>query len=330
MPEISDKELLGIPTIRETNLNGRYGFRLVKRGKVRDVYECDGSDVLYLVATDRISAFDAVLPKDIPDKGRCLTGMSVYSFVSSRDIVPNHFLDSPDPNVTVVQRVDERYPIELIVRGFIAGSLWKRYAKGEREMYGYGFPGGLRENEELPEPIVTPTTKADVGHDVPLDSDDAVVQLIAKAMSMTPGEASGDWRRLKRIGVALYRHGDSCAKANGARLIDTKYEMGKHEGRICVIDEMHTPDSSRFVEQQGYAERFASGEAQQWLDKQVTRDYLEKEAKWTGDGPMPEYPDSIVAATARVYRACFRYVTGKDMPPLSEPPSDERILRALT
>lgn len=326
---MADEWVSEIPTLRETNLDGKDSLKLVRRGKVRDIYEKKGRSVLYLVATDRISAFDRVLPRNIPDKGRLLTAISAWSFTAMKDIVPNHFMGMPDPNVMVVRRVNQRYPIEIVVRGFIAGSLWKRYAKGERACYGYQLPDGLKENQELPSPIVTPTTKADTGHDIPIDNDDKVVYHISSHMGMSQAEARKNWLELKELAIAAYMTGDRFARANGGRLVDTKYEAGVRRNRNIIIDEVHTPDSSRYVDQKEYDELFAAGKPQRWLDKQVTRDYFEKVAKWTGDGPIPEYPEAIIAATAKVYKDCHRYVTGREIKPLSEPISEERILKNL-
>ncbi len=322
--------ILDVPTVHQTNLDGKDGLRLRSRGKVRDIYEREGKDFLYVATTDRISAYDKVLPRDVPEKGRTLNTISAFTFRSTRDLVPNHLIDSPDPNVMVVQRVDERYPVEIIVRGMIAGSLWKRYAKGERNCYSYQFPEGLKENQELPGPIVTPTTKAEVGHDMPIDTDEKVIDLIQSHMKMTRGEAERNWTELKEMAVILYKKGDEIARANGGRLADTKYEAGKFGGKNIIIDEAHTPDSSRYLKQAEYEERFAEGKRQNWIDKQYVRDWL-TDKKWTGEecGPVPEIPDEVIATAAGRYLDCVKIVTGSDLKPLSEPISEERILKNL-
>jgi phosphoribosylaminoimidazole-succinocarboxamide synthase len=326
----TDAELLAIPTLRQTNLDGREGLKFFSRGKVRDTYSREGKDTLYMITSDRISAFDKVLPWLVPEKGRTLTGTAAYTFRSTRDITQNHLIDVPDPNVMVVQKVNVRYPIEFIVRGYIAGSLWKAYAKGKRKIYGYDFPEGLKKNQKLPEPIVTNTTKAEVGHDMPIESREDCIAVLEKHMGMTRGEAERNYDEVVEKSVAVYKRGCAIAGENGADEVDTKYEWGLLHGANILIDEANTPDSSRFVDKKDYEEKFAKGEEPTWFDKQYVRYYLEG-SKWTGDecGPLPAVPENVVAEASRRYQMAHKLVTGQDLRPLSEPISEERILKNL-
>ena len=281
----------------------------VRSGKVRDLFEVD--DRLLLVASDRLSAFDVVLPTPIPDKGRVLTGLSRFRFSQTEDIIPNHLLGtSPDdlpPGFTdeagkrelrgrmMLCRRAKVLPVEIIVRGYVAGSGWKDYQK-TGAICGIKLPAGLRESDRLPEPIFTPSTKAEVGHDQNIGFD-AMVGLVGGEMA----------ERVRDVALNLYWRGSDVAEDAGILLADTKYEMGTSidTGELILIDEVMTPDSSRFWD----AAKYEPGRPQDSYDKQPVRDWLEKQA-WDKTYPGPELPAEIVADTRRRYVTAFERITG--------------------
>ena len=271
------------------------------RGKVRDVYARD--NCLVLVATDRLSAFDKVLTT-LPFKGDLLNQLSLFWFQHTREVVPNHLLDSPDACVSVVQKA-EPFPVEFVVRGFLAGSLWRDYAAGN-DAYSLGLPPGLRQNQRLERPLLTPSTKAAAGqHDLPLPERDVVASGLM---------SDRHYAQAKEAALALFEAGQALAAQRGLLLVDTKYEFGLAGGRVLLIDEIHTPDSSRYWRAESYGERFAQGMPQEMLDKENLRRWLLEEMHFKGDGPPPPIPEDIRLALAQSYLDAFATLTGKALP----------------
>ena len=236
----------------------------VYHGKVRDVYTV-GDDKLVMVATDRISAFDVVLPKGIPFKGQMLNQIAAKFLDATADIVPNWKLATPDPMVTVGVMC-EGFPVEMIVRGYLCGSAWRAYKSGVRQICGVQLPEGMKENQKFPQPIITPTTKAEIGeHDADISKEEILAQGLA-----TPEE----YELLEKYTLALFQRGTEIAAERGLILVDTKYEFGKHNGTIYLMDEIHTPDSSRYFYSEGYEEKFEKGEPQKQLSKEFVREWL--------------------------------------------------------
>ena len=280
------------------------------RGKVRDNYDLpDGRRII--VASDRISAFDRILAA-IPWKGMVLTQTARFWFEATKDICPNHVLEYPDPNVVVARRLDI-LPVEIVVRGYLAGttgtSILTMYKAGARTMYGHDFPDGMRANEKLPAPIVTPTTKEfDGGHDAPLTPD----EILSRGLL-----TRDQWQTLRTHALAMFARGQDIAAARGLILADTKYEFGLDpEGRIVLADEIHTPDSSRWWFAQTYPARFAAGERPDSFDKDVMRSWVASRCDPYRD-PIPAIPDEIVLATAGVYVDAFERITGQVFAPPS-------------
>lgn len=285
--------------IKETkfNFSGQTGFY---SGKVRDVYYF--GNLMAMVATDRISAFDVILPRAIPDKGRVLNQIAAANLVATKDIVPNWVLDTPDPNVTIGFRCDP-FPVEMVVRGYLAGHAWREYKAGRRSVCGVALPEGLKENDPLPHPIITPTTKAKVGHDEDISRED-----ILKRGLVT----EEDYRMLEEYTLKLFRKGSDLAAAHKLILVDTKYEFGKHEGTIYLIDEVHTPDSSRYFYKEGYENRQRAGEAQKQLSKEFVRQWLIENGFQGKDGQrVPEMTDEIVASISARYKELYQQMTGE-------------------
>lgn len=284
-------------------------------GKVRDIYE--EGDTLILVATDRISAFDRVLGA-IPYKGQVLNQLSAWWFERTRDIVPNHLLAVPDPNVMVVRRA-QPLPVEVIVRGYITGvtktSLWTLYAQGERRPYGIPLPDGLQKNDPLPHPIITPTTKAPSGaHDEILTREEILRRgLVPEAL----------WERIEAVALALFARGQEIARQAGLILVDTKYEFGLIDGELVLIDELHTPDSSRYW----LAESYGRGKEPESMDKEFVRMWFAARG-YRGDGEPPEMPEELIVATAARYIDVYERLTGQPFIP-GEQPAAERIARNL-
>lgn len=275
----------------------------VYKGKVRDVYTVK-NDLLVMVATDRISAFDVVLPKGIPYKGQMLNQIAAQFLDATTDIVPNWKLATPDPMVTVGLRC-EGFPVEMIVRGYLCGSAWRTYKSGVREICGVKIPDGMRENEKFPTPIVTPTTKAAQGlHDEDISKEEILKQGLA-----TPEE----YNLLEKYTLGLFERGTKMAAERGLILVDTKYEFGKRDGKIFLMDEIHTPDSSRYFYADGYEERFAKGEAQKQLSKEFVREWLMENGFQGKPGQQfPEMTDEIVKGISERYIELFENITGQD------------------
>ena len=248
-------------TINTTNFRfpNQTGFY---KGKVRDVYYFE--NLLIMVASDRISAFDVVLPKAIPYKGQVLNQIAEHFLNATRDVVPNWLVASPDPNVSVGLKC-EPYPVEMVVRGYLAGHAWRTYKSGLRVLCGVKLPDGLQENDKLPTPIITPTTKAHQGHDEDISRDEILSQGLISAH---------EYNQLEKYTLALFARGTEMAAQQGLILVDTKYEFGTKNGQITLIDEIHTPDSSRYFYFEGYAERQKNGEPQKQLSKEFVREWL--------------------------------------------------------
>jgi phosphoribosylaminoimidazole-succinocarboxamide synthase len=291
------------------------GLGLRHSGKVRDMYAFDGQRVL--ITTDRISAFDRVLGA-IPFKGQVLNQLSAWWFAQTRDLVANHLLAVPDPNVTIAREATP-LPVEVVVRGYITGvtktSLWTLYAAGERQIYGAVLPDGLRKNDPLPLPLITPTTKAAGGaHDEPLSPEQIVERGLLSAAR---------WREVEFAALALFAHGQDVARRAGLILVDTKYEFGLVDGRLTLIDEVHTPDSSRFWARESYA----PGREPEHMDKEFLRFWYAAQG-YRGDGPPPTMPDDFIAQVAGRYIAAYERLTGQAFEP-AEQPTTERIRRNL-
>jgi phosphoribosylaminoimidazole-succinocarboxamide synthase len=278
------------------------GQKNIYHGKVRDVYTVK-NDLLVMIATDRISAFDVVLPKGIPYKGQMLNQIAAKFLDATSDIVPNWKLDTPDPMVTVGLRC-EGFPVEMIVRGYLCGSAWRTYKSGVREICGVKIPEGMRENQKFPTPIITPTTKAEYG----LHDEDISREEILKQGLVTPE----DYTLLEKYTMGLFLRGAEMAAQRGLILVDTKYEFGKRDGKIYLIDEIHTPDSSRYFYAAGYQERFEKGEAQKQLSKEFVREWLmENNFQGKTGQVVPEMTDEIVNGISERYIELYENITGE-------------------
>ncbi|MDD3196256.1 MAG: phosphoribosylaminoimidazolesuccinocarboxamide synthase [Paludibacter sp.] len=278
------------------------GQKSVYHGKVRDVYTVK-NDLLVMVATDRISAFDVVLPKGIPFKGQMLNQIAARFLDATADIVPNWKLATPDPMVTVGLRC-EGYPVEMIVRGYLCGSAWRAYKNGVREICGVTIPDGMRENQRFETPIITPTTKAEYG----LHDEDISKEEILKQGLVAPDE----YALLEKYTMELFLRGTEIAAKRGLILVDTKYEFGKRDGKIYLIDEIHTPDSSRYFYADGYESRFTSGEAQKQLSKEFVREWLMDNGFQGKEGQqVPEMTDGIVTGISERYIELFENIVGE-------------------
>ena len=285
-------------TKTDFNFPGQQG---VYHGKVRDVYNL--GDRLVMVATDRISAFDVVLPEGIPFKGQMLNQIAAKFLDATQDICPNWKLATPDPMVTVGVMC-EGFPVEMIVRGYLCGSAWRAYKSGVREICGVRLPEGMRENQKFPTPIITPTTKAGIGeHDADISKEEILAQGLA-----TPEE----YALLEKYTLALFQRGTEIAAKRGLILVDTKYEFGKHNGTIYLMDEIHTPDSSRYFYAEGYAERFEAGEPQKQLSKEFVREWLMDNGFQGKEGQqVPEMTPEIVKGISDRYIELYEAVTGE-------------------
>ncbi|MCF0071085.1 phosphoribosylaminoimidazolesuccinocarboxamide synthase [Dyadobacter sp. CY261] len=269
------------------------------KGKVRDVYSFDQR--LVMIATDRISAFDVILPRAIPYKGQVLNQIAAHFLNATSDIVPNWLEEVPDPNVSIGIKC-QAYPVEMVVRGYLAGHAWREYKSGKREVCGVALPDGLKENDKLPQPIITPTTKAHEGHD----------EDISRAEILAQGLVSEDeYEHLERYTLALFAKGTEMAADQGLILVDTKYEFGQLDGTIYLIDEIHTPDSSRYFYKDTYEENQRAGIAQKQLSKEFVREWLIENGFQGKDGQtVPEMTDEKVASISERYIELFEQVTG--------------------
>lgn len=279
----------------------------VYHGKVRDVYNL--GDRLVMVATDRISAFDVILPKGIPFKGQVLNQIAALFLDATSDICPNWKLATPDPMVTV-GLLCEGFPLEMIVRGYLCGSAWRAYRDGAREICGVPLPDGMRENEKFPTPIITPTTKAEYGEH---DADISKEEILARGLA-TPEE----YAQLEKYALALFERGTLIAAQRGLILVDTKYEFGKHDGKIYLMDEIHTPDSSRYFYSAGYEERLAAGEPQRQLSKEFVREWLLNngfQVHGSNDQKIPDMTTQVVKSISDRYIELYEHITGMDFVP---------------
>ncbi|HAN17333.1 MAG: phosphoribosylaminoimidazolesuccinocarboxamide synthase [Bacteroidetes bacterium GWC2_33_15] len=272
----------------------------VYKGKVRDVYNIDDK-YLVMVVTDRISAFDVVLPKGIPYKGQVLNQIADKFLEATKDIVPNWKIATPDPMVTIGHFV-ETYPVEMVVRGYLTGHAWREYKSGKRHICGMPMPEGMKEHQKFPEPIITPTTKAHEGHDEDISKEEIIKQgLVSK----------DEYEQLEKYTFALFKRGTEIAAKMGLILVDTKYEFGKKEGKIYLIDEIHTPDSSRYFYLQGYDERQDKGEQQKQLSKEFVREWLIANDFQGKEGQkMPEMNDDFVNQISERYIELYENITG--------------------
>ncbi len=307
--------------IAETNFHfpGQTGFY---RGKVRDVYTI--GDRIVMIATDRISAFDCILPRPIPYKGAVLNQLAAYFLEATRDICPNWLISVPDPNVSIGCHC-EPLRVEMVIRGYLAGHAARQYAAGHRTLCGVPLPDGLRENDPLPHPIITPTTKAAAGHDEDISREEILQRSIV---------SPEDYAQMEAYTRALFQRGTEMAAQRGLILVDTKYEFGKWNGQLMLMDEVHTPDSSRYFYTEGYAERQARGERQRQLSKEFVREWLMAHGFQGKPGQkMPNMPDEFVQEVSGRYLELFEKMTGRKLV-LSETESpltriERNVLNAL-
>lgn len=302
-------------TLTRTDFNfpGQTG---VYHGKVRDVYSVDGNNLLVMVATDRISAFDVILPKGIPFKGQVLNQIATYFLEATADLVPNWRLATPDPMVTVGYRC-EGFPVEMIIRGYLTGSAWREYAAGARELCGVKLPDGMRENERFPEPIITPTTKAAEGHDENISREEIIAQGLV---------SEEDYKQMEEYTRALFARGTEMAREKGLILVDTKYEFGKRDGKVILIDEIHTPDSSRYFYAEGYEERFEKGLPQRQLSKEFVRQWLIDNGFMGKEGQTgPEMTPEFCNEVSERYIELYEHITGRKFEKAPEEHLAERI-----
>ncbi len=287
-------------TLTKTDFNFP-GQKSVYHGKVRDVYDIN-DDIMVMVATDRISAFDVILPKGIPFKGQVLNQIAAKFLDATADIVPNWKLATPDPMVTVGLKC-EGFRVEMIIRGYLTGSAWRDYQAGCREICGVRLPDGMKENEKFPEPIITPTTKAEAGHDENISREEIIAQgIVDKA----------DYEQMEEYTRELFKRGSEIAAKHGLILVDTKYEFGKRDGKVYLIDEIHTPDSSRYFYADGYEERFAKGESQKQLSKDFVRQWLIENGFMGKEGQqVPEMTDAYCESVSDRYIELYEHITGE-------------------
>lgn len=291
------------------------GQTAVYHGKVRDVYTI-ADDLLVMVATDRISAFDVILPKGIPYKGQVLNQIASKFLEATADIVPNWRLATPDPMVTVGYRC-EGFPVEMIIRGYLTGSAWREYAAGKRELCGVKLPEGMHENERFPEPIITPTTKAAEGHDENISREEIIAQgLVSRE----------DYEQMEAYTRALFARGSQMAREKGLILVDTKYEFGKRDGKVILIDEIHTPDSSRYFYADGYEERFEKGLPQRQLSKEFVRQWLIDHGFMGKEGQqVPEMTEEFCNEVSERYIELYEHITGRKFEKAPEEHLADRI-----
>lgn len=295
------------------------GQKSLYKGKVRDVYNIN-DDFLVMVVSDRISAFDVVLPKGIPFKGQVLNQIAEKFLDATSDIVPNWKIASPDPNVTV-GHMCEPYRVEMVIRGYLTGHAWREYRSGKRSLCGVPLPEGMKENQKFPEPILTPTTKAEEGHDEDISREDINAQGL---VDRTEYEMLEDYTR------KLFQRGTEMAAEKGLILVDTKYEFGKKDGKIYLIDEIHTPDSSRYFYAKGYEERLAANEPQKQLSKEFVRQWLIENGFQGKEGQVvPEMSEEFVNSVSERYIELFENITGDTFKKSDTTKIQERIERSV-
>ena len=277
------------------------GQQSVYHGKVRDVYNIN-DELLVMVASDRISAFDVILPKGIPFKGQVLNQIAAKFLDATADIVPNWKIATPDPMVTVGIKC-EGFRVEMIIRGYLTGSAWREYEAGCRNLCGVALPNGMKENQKFPTPIITPTTKADAGHDENISKEEIISQgLVSKE----------DYELMEKYTYALFQRGTEMAAEKGLILVDTKYEFGKKDDKVYLIDEIHTPDSSRYFYAEGYEDKFAKGEPQRQLSKEFVRQWLIERNFMGKEGQVvPEMTDEYVESVSERYIELYEHIVGE-------------------
>lgn len=294
-------------TLTHTDFNFP-GQKSVYHGKVRDVYDIN-DDILVMIATDRISAFDVILPKGIPYKGQVLNQIAATFLDATSDIVPNWKLATPDPMVTVGLKC-EGFRVEMIIRGYLTGSAWREYAAGCRELCGVKLPEGMKENQKFPEPIITPTTKAEARHDENISKEEIIKQGIV---------SKEDYETMERYTRALFERGSKIAAEKGLILVDTKYEFGKRDGKVILIDEIHTPDSSRYFYSEGYEERFEKGEPQKQLSKEFVRQWLiDHDFMGKAGQTVPEMTDEYCQSVSNRYIELYEHIVGSKFVPADD------------
>jgi len=292
----------------------------VYHGKVRDVYDIN-NDLMVMVATDRISAFDVILPKGIPFKGQVLNQIAAKFLDATADIVPNWKLATPDPMVTVGLKC-EGFRVEMIIRGYLTGSAWREYKNGARTLCGVALPEGMKENQKFPEPIITPTTKAEAGHDENISRE----EIIAKGIV-----SKDDYEQMEKYTRALFQRGTEIAAKRGLILVDTKYEFGKRDGKVYLIDEIHTPDSSRYFYAEGYEKKFAKGEPQRQLSKEFVRQWLiDRGFMGQAGQQVPEMTDEFVASVTDRYIELYEHIVGEKFVKDNTPDLAARIEKNVT
>lgn len=306
-------------TLTNTNYNFE-GQTNVYHGKVRDVYSI-GDDTLVMIATDRISAFDVVLPQGVPYKGQVLNQIAEKFLDATADIVPNWKMASPDPTVTVGLRC-QPLKVEMVIRGYITGSAWRAYQKGDRSICGIALPEGLKENQKFDKPIITPTTKADEGHDENISREEIIAQgLVSKE----------DYEQLEKYTYALFQRGTEIAAQKGLILVDTKYEFGKKDGKIYLIDEIHTPDSSRYFYSEGYQERFEKGEEQKQLSKEFVRKWLmDNGFQGQAGQKVPEMTEAYCNSVSDRYIELYEKIVGEKFVKADANDLEQRIEKNVT
>jgi len=287
----------------------------VYNGKVRDVYYLE-NDFIAIVASDRISAFDHILPKGIPYKGQVLNQLAAKFLKATEDIVPNWMIDTPDPSVAVGHKC-EPFKVEMVIRGYMSGHAAREYKAGKRILCGVEMPEGMKENDKFPTPIITPATKAEEGHDEDISREEIIKQGIV---------SKEDYEQLEKFTYALFERGTKLAAEKGLILVDTKYEFGKKDGKIYLIDEIHTPDSSRYFYADGYEERQAKGEPQKQLSKEFVRQWLiEHDFQGLEGQTMPDMPDDFVNLVSERYIELYEKITGEKFIKADNSNIEERI-----
>ena len=296
------------------------GQKSVYNGKVRDVYNIN-DELIVMVATDRISAFDVILPKGIPFKGQVLNQIAAQFLDATSDICPNWKLATPDPMVTVGLNC-EGFKVEMIIRSILTGSAWRAYKDGCREICGVKLPEGMKENQRFPEPIITPTTKADEGHDMNISKEEIIAQGIMSA---------DDYAQVEDYTRKLFQRGQEIAAKHGLILVDTKYEFGKRDGKVYLIDEIHTPDSSRYFYADGYEEKLEKGEPQKQLSKEFVRQWLiEHDFMGKAGQQVPEMTDDYCQSVANRYIELYEHIVGEKFIPAEDGDIASRIEKNVT
>lgn len=291
------------------------------KGKVRDVYYLE-NDYLVMVVSDRISAFDVILPRTIPYKGQILNQIAATFLASTKDILPNWIMDIPAPNVAI-GKLCEPFKVEMVIRGYLAGSAWRAYKNGVRTICGVTLPDGMKENQKFDTPIITPTTKASVGHDEEISKEEIIAQNIV---------GKEDYEQIERYTHQIYQRGTELAAKQGLLLVDTKYEFGKIGATIYLMDEIHTPDSSRYFHADEYEERFNKNEPQKQLSKEFVREWLMENNFMGKEGQtVPEMTDEIVSTISNRYIELYELILGKKFIPehISQAATEASILSAL-